>query len=57
MKTEDRGEDPRKKSSRESCKMAGRNVTGLLENSQAKEEEEGFFPSSQNNSEKWNRSF
>lgn len=41
MKTEDRGEDPRKKSSRESCKVAGRNVTGLLENSQAREEEEG----------------
>lgn len=41
MKMEDRGGDPRKKSSRESCKVAGRNVPGLLENSQAKEEEEG----------------
>lgn len=40
MKMEDKGEDPRKKSSRESCKGAGRNVPGLLENSQAREEEE-----------------
>lgn len=38
---EDKGEDPRKKSSKEICKVAGRNVPELVENSQAGEEEEG----------------